>query len=131
MADDARDLIGTVERDWRDALCAKDMDRLRELIHPDFVLIGTRSGGPFTMRRDGWLDAIQRRELVGIELDVSDAIVLDEVMVGTVHAKWRLRYLGREIEDCVLLTDVWICEDEKWRVVRRHSSPAPPSDSKN
>ena len=131
MADDARDLIGTVERDWRDALCAKDMDRLRELIHPDFVLIGTRSGGPFTMRRDEWLDAIQRRELVGIELDVSDAIVLDEVMVGTVHAKWRLRYLGREIEDCVLLTDVWICEDEKWRVVRRHSSPAPPSDSKN
>ena len=131
MADDARDLFGTVERDWRDALCAKDMDRLGELIHPDFVLIGTRSGGPFTMRRDEWLDAIQRRELVGIELDVSDAIVLDEVMVGTVHAKWRLRYLGREIEDCVLLTDVWICEDEKWRVVRRHSSPAPPSDSKN
>ena len=38
-------------------------DRLRTLIHPRFVLIGTRSTGPFTLNRDEWLDAIQKREL--------------------------------------------------------------------
>ncbi len=119
------ELIEALERQWRDALCAKDMERLRSLIHPSFVLIGTRASGPFTLNRDEWLEAIQRRELVSIELDVSDALVLDQVMVGTVEAKWCVKYLGREIEDCVMLTDVWVFDDERWRVVRRHSSPIP------
>ena len=46
------ELIGALEHEWRDALCAKDMGRLRALIHPQFVLIGTRSTGPFTLNRE-------------------------------------------------------------------------------
>jgi ketosteroid isomerase-like protein len=118
-------VIEALEREWRDALCRKDMEKLRSLIHPDFVLIGTRSSGPFTMSREEWLDAIQRREVVEIELNVRDATVLEEVMVGTVQAKWRLKYLGRVIEDCVLLTDVWVMVDGHWQAIRRHSTPAP------
>jgi hypothetical protein len=125
VADKNCELIEALERQWRDALCAKDMNLLRSLVHPRFVLIGTRASGPFTMNRDEWLEAIQRRELVRIELDIGDALVLDQVMVGTVHAKWCVKYLGREIEDCVLLTDVWVFDDDRWRVVRRHSSPVP------
>ncbi len=125
------ELIDAVERQWRDALCAKDMELLRSLVHPAFVLIGTRASGPFTMNRDEWLEAIQRRELVRIELHVQDSLVLDEVMVGTVHAKWCVKYLGREVEDIVLLTDVWVCEDDRWQVVRRHSSPVPGSQRLN
>lgn len=127
MAAKTCELIESLERQWRDALCAKDMDLLRSLIHPRFVLIGTRASGPFTMNRDEWLEAIQRRELVSIELEIGDALVLDQVMVGTVLAKWRVKYLGREIEDKVLLTDVWVFDEERWRVVRRHSSPVPSS----
>ena len=63
-------MIEGLEREWRDALCSKDMERLRALVHPDFVLIGTRSTGPFMMHRDEWLDAIQRREVDTIELEV-------------------------------------------------------------
>jgi hypothetical protein len=125
VVDKSCELIEALERQWRDALCAKDMERLRSLIHPNFVLIGTRASGPFMLNRDEWLEAIQRRELVSIELDVGDATILDQVMVGTVEAKWRVKYLGREIEDSVLLTDVWVFDDERWRVVRRHSSPVP------
>jgi ketosteroid isomerase-like protein len=125
--DDSRELIGALEREWRDALCAKDVDRLRTLIHPRFVLIGTRSTGPFILTRDEWLDAIQKRELISIDLDIRDAVIFDQVMIGTIEAKWRVKYLGGEIEDCVLLTDVWVKDDEGWKVVRRHSSPAPPT----
>lgn len=125
------ELIEAVERQWRDALCAKNMDLLRSLIHPRFVLIGTRASGPFTMNRDEWLEAIQRRELVSIELEVGDAVVFDQVMVGTVQAKWCVKYLGREIEDKVLLTDVWVFDEERWRVVRRHSSPVPSAEPAN
>jgi ketosteroid isomerase-like protein len=125
VAEDGRQLIEALEGEWRDALCSKDMDRLRALVHPDFVLIGTRSSGPFTMGRDEWLDAIQRRDVETIELEVRDATMLDQVMVGTVQAKWRLKYLNRIIEDCVLLTDVWVLDEGRWRALRRHSTPSP------
>lgn len=127
MAADDTGLIEEVERSWRDALCAKDMDRLADLMHPDFTLIGVRSTGPFSMGRDEWLEAIQRREVIDIKLDVRDSSVFDDVMVGTVHARWRVRYLGKEFDDCVLLTDVWICVDDRWQVIRRHSTPLPSS----
>ena len=122
------DLIEALEHEWRDALCSKDMDRLRALVHPDFVLIGTRSSGPFTLGREEWLEAIQRRDVQTIDLEVHDATILDQVMVGTVQARWRLRYLNRVIEDCVLLTDVWVFDEGRWRAIRRHSTPAPAAD---
>jgi ketosteroid isomerase-like protein len=119
-------VIDGLEREWRDALCSKDMERLHSLVHKDFVLIGTRSTGPFMMTRDEWLDAIQRRDVDAIEIDVENATAAKDVMIGTVYARWRLKYLGRVIEDCVVLTDVWVKEDERWQVIRRHSTPAPP-----
>lgn len=128
MAEHNRDLIERLEREWRDALCNKDMERLRALVHPDFVLIGTRSTGPFQMQREEWLDAIQNREVNDIALKVHDATTLDDVLIGTIHASWRLTYLGRTIEDCVLLTDVWVKEGDQWQAIRRHSTPAPAGD---
>jgi ketosteroid isomerase-like protein len=125
VSDNKCQLIDSLEREWRDALCAKDMQKLASLIHPDFKLIGTRASGPFTLSREEWLEAIQKRELISIDLDIQDAAVFDDVVVGTVEARWRVSYLGRAIEDCVLLTDVWVCEDDHWQVVRRHSSPMP------
>ena len=123
---DKRELIRALECEWRDALCAKDVDRLRTLIHPEFMLIGTRSTGPFMLNRDEWLDAIQKRELISIDLEIRDAVEFEKVMVGTIEARWRVKYLGGEIEDCVLLTDVWVYDEDRWKVVGRHSSPAPP-----
>ena len=126
MADTDCQLIDGLEREWRDALCSKDMERLQTLVHKDFVLIGTRSTGPFMMTRSEWLEAIQRRDVFEIEVEVQDATVLPDVMIGTVHARWRLKYLGRLIEDCVVLTDVWVKDDGRWQAIRRHSTPAPP-----
>ena len=120
------DVIDGLEREWRDALCRKDMERLQSLVHKDFILIGTRSTGPFMMNRQEWIDAIQRRDVEAIEIEVLDATAAKDVMIRTVQARWRLKYLGRTIEDCVVLTDVWIHDDGRWQAIRRHSTPAPP-----
>lgn len=129
MASDTQELVRALEGEWRDALMSKDIKRLRSLFHPQFVLIGTRAAGPFTINRDEWLESVQRREILSIDVDIRDAIVFDQVMVGTIEAHWRVRYLGTEIEDRVLLTDVWVFDEGRWRVVRRHSSPVPPGKS--
>ncbi|HET7282007.1 MAG TPA: nuclear transport factor 2 family protein [Sphingomicrobium sp.] len=126
MADPNCAVVEGLEREWRDALCSRDMERLQSLVHKDFVLIGTRSTGPFMMSRDDWLDAIQRRQVDAIDVEVQDATVVGDVMIGTVQARWRLKYLGRVIEDCVVLTDVWVKDDGRWQAIRRHSTPAPP-----
>jgi len=47
---------------------------------------------------------------------------------GTVLARWRVKYLGRIIEDCVLLTDVWVLDGGRWQAIRRHSTPAPATE---
>ena len=125
MAEHSRELIENLEDEWRDALCSRDMDRLRALVHPDFVLIGSRATGAFMMGREEWLEAIQRRDVDAIELEVRDATALEGVLVGTVLARWRVKYLGRIIEDCVLLTDVWVQDEGRWQAIRRHSTPAP------
>ena len=125
MAEHNRKLIESLEDEWRDALCSRDMDRLRALVHPDFVLIGARATGAFMMGREDWLEAIQRRDVDAIELEVRDATALEGVLVGTVLARWRVKYLGRIIEDCVLLTDVWVQDEGRWQAIRRHSTPAP------
>lgn len=125
MATNTCEIIEKLEGEWSAALCSKDMERLRALVHPDFVLIGMRSSGPFMMHRDQWLDAIQRRDVVGIDLEIRDSKAFDNMMVGTVFAKWRLKYLGRVIEDCVVLSDIWVHDDGRWQVIRRHSTPSP------
>ncbi|HYX45943.1 MAG TPA: nuclear transport factor 2 family protein [Sphingomicrobium sp.] len=124
MADN-RELIETLENEWRDALCKKDMKRLETLMHPDFVLIGSRSTGPFMMHRQEWLDAIQKRDVETIEFDVREVTAFEDAMIATVHARWKLKYLGRVIEDCVLSTDIWVKDGDRWVSIRRHSTPAP------
>lgn len=126
MANPNCKVIEGLEREWRDALCRKDMERLRSLVHEDFILIGTRSTGPFMMNRQEWIDAIRKREVEAIEIEVLDATSVRDLMIGTVQARWRLKYLGRIIEDCVVLTDVWVHDDGRWQAIRRHSTPAPP-----
>ena len=121
-------LIDALEKEWKDALCSRDLNRLRALMHPRFTLIGTRANGPFILTRDQWLDAIEKRKVVDIQSEIKDSIEFESVMIATTEAKWRVSYLGQTVEDCVLLTDVWVYDEERWCVVRRHLSPVPATD---
>ena len=117
--------IRELERQWRDALYAKDEARLRQLIHPQFKLVGIRSTGTVAVSLEDWLLALQKMDLVSLEVRVMDAVRIDETIVATVDAQWKLRFMGHAIDERVLLTDVWVKTDGGWQVVRRHSSPVP------
>lgn len=119
---DVRDL----ERDWRDALIAKDEATLRRLIHPQFKLVGIRSSGSVAVNLAQWIEALKRMDIASLEVRVVECVQLENVIVATVDAQWKVRYLGQLIDERVLLTDVWVREADRWQVLRRHSSPVPP-----
>jgi len=124
VAADAAD-VREFERQWRDALFAKDESKLRQLIHPQFKLVGIRSTGTVAVGLEDWLLALQKMDLISLEVRVMDAVQIDQTIVATVDAQWKLRFMGHAIDERVLLTDVWVKSDEGWQVVRRHSSPVP------
>ncbi|WP_037499581.1 nuclear transport factor 2 family protein [Sphingomonas jaspsi] len=118
---DVRDL----ERQWRDALVAKDEAVLRKLIHPLFKLVGVRSTGSVAVNLEQWIEALRRMDIANLDVRVTECVALDNTIVATVDAQWKVRYLGQLIDERVLLTDVWVREAGQWQVVRRHSSPVP------
>ena len=124
MAGEGAD-IRELERQWRDALFVKDEAQLRKLIHPQFKLVGIRSTGTVAVGLEDWLIALQKMDLISLEVRVMDSVRLDQTMVATVDAQWKLRFMGHAIDERVLLTDVWVKIDGEWQVVRRHSSPVP------
>jgi ketosteroid isomerase-like protein len=117
--------VRTLEAEWRDALLSKDEAALRRLIHPQYKLVGIRSTGSVAVDLEQWIAALRRMDIAALEVRVTDCVALDNVIVATVDAQWKVRYLGQPIDERVLLTDVWVREDGRWRVVRRHSSPVP------
>ena len=121
---DAAD-VRELERAWRDALFAKDEDRLRKLIHPQFKLVGIRSTGTVAVGLEDWLAALKKMDLVNLEVRVMETVRFDRTIVATVDAQWKLKFMGHAIDERVLLTDVWVDGDDGWQVVRRHSSPVP------
>lgn len=118
--------IKDLEREWRDALFAKDVPTLRKLIHPQFKLVGIRSTGTVAVGLEDWLIALGKMDLVSLEVRVTDSVRTDQTIVATVDAQWKLRFMGHAIDERVLLTDVWVKTDQGWQVIRRHSSPVPP-----
>jgi ketosteroid isomerase-like protein len=117
--------VRSLEAEWRDALLAKDEATLRRLIHPQYKLVGIRSTGSVAVDLEQWIAALRRMDIAALEVRVTDCVALDNVIVATVDAQWKVRYLGQPIDERVLLTDVWVREDGRWQVVRRHSSPVP------
>jgi hypothetical protein len=117
--------VRELERQWRDALFAKDEAQLRRLIHPQFKLVGIRSTGTVAVSLEDWLVALQRMDLISLEVRVMESVRHDQTIVATVDAQWKLRFMGHAIDERVLLTDIWVKTDDGWQVLRRHSSPVP------
>ena len=118
-----KDLIARLEAEWREALFAKDEAALRRLIHPDFQLVGVRGGAPVTLDLDQWIAALANMDVVDLEVDVTHCTRIEDTIVATVDARWRVRYLGQVVQERVLLSDLWMRCEDRWQVIRRHSSP--------
>ena len=125
MDDKAATLRG-LEEEWRTAVLAKDLEALQRLIHPNFKLVGVRpSGEAISIDLDSWMAALAGMDIAALELEVLEAVGDDHTLVGTLDACWKVRFMHQCIDERVLLTDVWLRDGDRWRVIRRHTSFVP------
>ena len=117
--------VAALEDAWRSALLAKDKDALRAMIHPEFELVAVRASGPASVNLDAWLKALDGMDIAALETKVTRQLAVGNTIVATIDACWKVRYRGQCVDERVLLTDVWVEEDGRWRVIRRHSSFVP------
>lgn len=117
--------VAALEREWREASLAKDEERLRDILHPDFQLVGIRSTGTVAVGVDEWIETLERMDIASLQMKVIDSVVAGSAAVATVDAYWTVRFMGHSIDERVLLTDVWVEGADRWQALRRHSSPVP------
>ena len=121
-ADDDREQLAQLQRDWMQAVEDRDMDRLEEIVSPGFRFTAIHLN-PEPMTREQWMDAARKGyTIVSFAYESMDIDVFEDTAV--VHSRYSqvasLNYTS--LSNAFRLTDVWNRQDGRWRVVARHSS---------
>jgi uncharacterized protein (TIGR02246 family) len=119
--------IRQLAQEWMDAVARRDAETLDRLMADDFVLA---SGMGFFIEKPEWLDMALRR-IVAKSFRYSDVRVRLYGECAVMQSRWSQQATidGREWDGEGLMTDVWVKQEGRWRVVARHSSAPPPRSS--
>lgn len=120
----------TLERQWMDALAAKDEPTLQRMMAQEFSITGAGSttddpGGD----RASWIRLALSRPFPKHDLSkvrvtrVDDVAVVQCLLSGTYPPK-SLTAEGGRLQ--FLVTDVWVQREGRWQVLTRHASLALP-----
>ncbi len=120
-----------LERQWMDALAAKDEATLQRMLASEFTIIGAGSQpDDLVGDRASWLRVALLRPFP--EHQVSNVRVTRAGPVAIVQCVLTADYPARSLTAEAgtfhfLTTDVWVERDGRWQVLSRHSSlPLPP-----
>jgi hypothetical protein len=123
-----------LERQWMDALAAKDEAALQKIVAPEFTIVGAGSTpDDMVTDRASWMRVALLRQFPKHEVTnlrvtrVSDVAIVQCVLTGTYPPK-SLTQEGGTLT--FLTTDVWANRSGAWQVISRHSSLAQPPVSR-
>ena len=116
--------VVAASQEWMEALKAKNEALLQEILHDDFVLIASRGWDASIIDRQMWVrNAIEHWVLHAFKFEDVDIHVYGKVAVMRSRFGQEATVRGRPLNFTAYLTDVWVREEQRWRVVSRHSSP--------
>jgi len=121
-AEEDRQQLAQLQRDWMRAVQERDMDRLEEIVGPGFRFTAIHLN-PEPMTREQWMAAAREGyTIVSFAYESMDIDVFGET--GIVHSRYSqvASYEHTSLSNAFRLTDVWSRQDGTWRVVARHSS---------
>jgi ketosteroid isomerase-like protein len=114
--------LARLEQEWMSAMQARDMDRLEELVGPEFRFMAIHLA-PEPMTREQWMGAAREGyTIVSFAFERMDIDVHGDT--GVIHARYSqvANYESTNLSNVFQLTDVWARRDGRWQVVARHSS---------
>ena len=114
-----------LENEWAFAVTAKDRTKLDRLMSDDFLMLSQVSTGPLVDKKTFIDNVLTQLELFSFSYEEVRVQVRRDVAI--VHSKYKFvsAFGSRQWAGTSLLTDTWIREDGRWRVVARHSSLPP------
>jgi ketosteroid isomerase-like protein len=121
-ADEDRERLAQLQRDWMQAVADRDMNRLEEIVAPGFRFTAIHLN-PEPMTREQWMAAAgEGYTIVSFAYESMDIDLFSDT--GVVHSRYSqvASYLHTSLSNAFRLTDVWSRIDGDWRVVARHSS---------
>jgi hypothetical protein len=120
------DHFSALEKRWMDALAAKDVHTLEELLAPEFSIIGAGSTADRrTASRASWLEVglkrpFPRHNITDVRVTLLGAAAVVQLNLTGDYPPNSLTIEGGTVT--FLITDVWVNRAGKWQVVSRHSS---------
>lgn len=112
------DALTAREQEWMSAILARDLPRLETMLAPEFTYTASNHG---RRNRQEWMDAIAHYDFD--DLALLDTTVAEYGQVAVVHARIRQHatLAGQARVGVFLITDVWVCRDDRWQIVSRSS----------
>ena len=104
-------------REWADAMVRGDAAALERLFHDELVV--TTGNGSVRGKAGELKDAGPSADIKTYFFNTEDVRVrvYDSAAVVTGHAKWRINYRGRDIDNERRYTSLYVKEKGRWRMV--------------
>jgi ketosteroid isomerase-like protein len=114
--------LAHLEQEWMSAMQSRDMDRLEELVAPNFRFTAIHLY-PEPMSREQWMGAAREGyTITSFAFEHMDIEVFGDTAV--IHARYSqvASWDQNNLSNVFRLTDVWARGAHGWQVVARHSS---------
>jgi ketosteroid isomerase-like protein len=122
---DAEELIA-LSNEWMQALQRKDKNRLEQILHKDFFILGMVDDDSPTDRENWLRNGIDNSDWYDFRYDNMHVTSLGDVAVvrSTLDftAERRSGFI-RKVSTTAPLIDVWVRQDGRWQVIRRYAAP--------
>lgn len=121
IANETRDRIRELQQDFDNAELHADTKQLQQLIHDDFAGIGPKG---FMLNKEQWINRHRQFKYEKLETSDIDIRVYDNTAIVRNMQKNKARYNNEAVELSVRASQVWINENDQWRIVAAQFSPA-------
>lgn len=118
--------LRALEGRWMEAIKTQDRAALERILADDFTFVGDQASAAASLDRSAYADsALKDWKLTAYSFDSLTVRVYGDTAVVNGVYKQQAAVAGKQWSGDFLVTDVWIKQGRRWRVVTRHLSPGP------
>ena len=115
LAGDAEDIRSTNAR-WTEAMKAKDMAAVDQIVAPEFAL----TFGAETIPRAAWIANFAKMTISEYRVDIVDLKLDGDTAVATVEGNWPVTSPMGNLKEPFKLRDTWTRRANGWQVTGRY-----------